>query len=1189
MIGIKAINSDILTIKNLKLIYDFTSELETIKNVRNVSNLLNTDFIQNKNGNIEVEKISDRPPVSEEEIIDIKNKLVSWEVFKGHLYSEDFTSTTLTVNLLTGINESDTEVVCREIINIKEKYNGKSLEIYLTGDPIIDTEMNKYMEKDLGLLLPLIIIVLLIVLFFAFKNIKGMILPLLSVGISVIWTIGLIPLINMNLTIITAIIPVIIIAIGSAYGIHLVNNYLEEIRNSNASFLTRKIKIEYVINTLKKISLPVFLSALTTAAGFSTLALVGLIPIRDFGILSFIGVFFSFIIAMTFIPSVLFVTSCDAKNKNVNLSKNKTLILDNLLNKTSDFILRKPVLIIMFTVIISVIAIAGMFKVRVDNNFSRFFKQNSQVMIADNFLNTKLSGSNLLELLIEGEKPGDLNHPDILKAIDDLGLYLTKKYPNVKKIISYADLVKKINEVFNIDNGNENSYYEIPTDPEKYHLKYKEELKSLITQYLMFFSGDVSEFINDNIEPTVARISIIMNSSDPQLLYKIENDLKEYADKYFLKEYNYEITGFSKLSNDINRMIVDIKIINIIQSIIIVMIILMITYLSFICGLLSIVPITISVLINFGVMGFLGIRLNIATAMISAITVGTGIDYTIHFISGYKYYIASNGNIIESTKAAMLTSGKAIIYNAFSVALGFMMLLFSSIYPLIHFGFLMCLSMLTSSILAIFLVPVMFNLIKPKFLLKKERFAFIKNKSINIFSSPFLFILLLLLIILPFPAMSQDIFDESVSGNDIGSSQYETIQNSLSAQSFELNGFIHGVYFAGESGEEKKSPETKSAYSEMALKIKVDKQKSGDGFAELRLRKGIESGEEIEDIYLRECYVNVYTSMFDFRIGQQIIAWGKADGINPTNNITPRDYLVRSPDDDDGRTGNFLGKVLYNYQPFRLEGILIPFYKPSNLPIDVAELPDFVRFYDVGDYPDTKIKNCGYALKLNLELASFDGSVSFFNGFDPLPGINADIISMEQSEIGIYFKPFKVHVYGADFSMSLYDILGLRGEVAYRKPYNDNYSDLIYVPNPDINYVAGIDKNIRELSLLFQYAGRYVLDYKKITDPQNPEQVLINDFETKNRVLFSQTEKITHSVTCLIGRKLLHETLNLELSGLYNITTKEFIIKPRAAYDIADALSVAMGVEKYGGPEDTLYGSMDSSMSALFLDLKISF
>ena len=148
---------------------------------------------------------------------------------------------------------------------------------------------------------------------------------------------------------------------------------------------------------------------------------------------------------------------------------------------------------------------------------------------------------------------------------------------------------------------------------------------------------------------------------------------------------------------------------------------------------------------------------------------------------------------------------------------------------------------------------------------------------------------------------AQSIFEETLKGKSQG-------YNESTLKTFELNGYARSVVFGGKVHKKNKA-EIKSVYGEASLKLRVPKKGFGSGFAEIRFRKGNEFNEYVSELNLREAFVNTYVGSFDFSIGHQIIAWGRADGINPTDNISPKNMIIRSLDEDDKKEGNFLIRV----------------------------------------------------------------------------------------------------------------------------------------------------------------------------------------------------------------------------------------------------------------------------------------
>jgi len=286
--------------------------------------------------------------------------------------------------------------------------------------------------------------------------------------------------------------------------------------------------------------------------------------------------------------------------------------------------------------------------------------------------------------------------------------------------------------------------------------------------------------------------------------------------------------------------------------------------------------------------------------------------------------------------------------------------------------------------------------------------------------------------------------------------------------------------------------------------------------------------------------------------------------------------LIRSPEEDDRREGNFLLRSFLNLQPLRLEAVWIPLYEASIMPYSIMEMDPMTLDTENPAYPDSDPRQSGFAVKLNLELTALDGSLSYFNGYSPQPGLDLEITE-------IIPTAYRMHVGGADFSTTLASI-GLRGEFAFRYPFED-YESNIYIPNPDIQYVGGFEYQKGVLSLIFQYIGRYVIDYSELAEPPASADIIAQ----KNRIFSGQQNQASHALSLRPALQLLHETLSLELFSYYNLTTEELYLRPKLSYDLADALNLVLGADFYSGPDETAYGIIDKALSAVFVELTASF
>ncbi len=415
------------------------------------------------------------------------------------------------------------------------------------------------------------------------------------------------------------------------------------------------------------------------------------------------------------------------------------------------------------------------------------------------------------------------------------------------------------------------------------------------------------------------------------------------------------------------------------------------------------------------------------------------------------------------------------------------------------------------------------------------------------------------------------------------------LKDSEEERDFDLNGYIRSLGYAGKRPLSN-SGEIKSAYGEASLKFRARKSGFGDAFAEIRFREGYEFKSEITEFNLREAYVNIYAGKFDFRIGHQIVAWGRADGINPTDNITPKNMLIRSPEEDDRREGNFLIRSFYNLLPLRLELVWIPSYRASVVPTELISFPKGISL-SKPQYPEATFANSAFGLRANFEFSWIDGSFSYFNGHNPFPGIasGTPIFTPQGLSLEIFLKSYRMHVFGLDFQTTIQKTYGLRGEFACRIPHGDHKTE-IHIPNPEIQLVLGIEKEFpQDLSLIAQYVGKYVFKFEELRRPAELFLLPVYEIESKNRMISSQLHRHSHSLFFRVGKALAHETMKIEFVSLFNVTSKEAMMRPEFTCEITDDLNFTTGIEVFSGPDETLFGTIDSTLNSIFFQLKVHF
>ena len=369
-----------------------------------------------------------------------------------------------------------------------------------------------------------------------------------------------------------------------------------------------------------------------------------------------------------------------------------------------------------------------------------------------------------------------LTNPEILKAVDGLQDYLMQEHgEHIGKIVSFTTFIKRMNQVMHVPvaddsdamatdyanalsksvsaqsmlellhdayaaaggetatineiiheierklNYNGMNYYEVPYDIAKYPVASREELGDLVTQYLYLLSSDqIKRFANNMTMPTSIRTQVQLCSHSTDITSDIIADAKAYAAKYFPEGYTIEATGNGEMEYTMTKMVIRSQLVSIAFSLLMVFIIISLSFKSPWAGIIGAIPLGMTILLNFMVMGYVGIALDLCTSVVASVAIGVGIDYTIHFMETYRSERAKSDVLEYVTKRTFSSSGKGIITNAIAVGLGFCVLLFSKFIILRYIGALVAVVMFTSSALAMTVIPGLLNAFDPKFMWSEE-------------------------------------------------------------------------------------------------------------------------------------------------------------------------------------------------------------------------------------------------------------------------------------------------------------------------------------------------------------------------------------------------------------------------------------------------------------------------------------
>jgi len=741
----------IFTPDTLTLISRITNELEALPGVEEVRSLENMDYMRGGDGEITVEKLMPRLPVTERDAAAVRERALSWEMYRGLLFSEDLASTQWIVTLKSASeNGGSYSNVIKAISRITAEHEDSSHHFTVAGEVAVKALLVNGITRDLTFLMPILVVVLIVILYLAFRKPAGLMLPLATVVMSTLWTIGLMALFKVPVNIMGTAIPLLLVTVGSAYGIHFMSHYYEE----------------GLRGTIRKVGLPILLAGVTTIAGFGSLGSASVPAILQMGIFTAIGVLCALILTFTFVPAVLTLigehSPADRQGMHSQPVDGGASAGDGhtvtILTRIYDTFAKRPALLIAIVVVLAGVSTIGISRIQIGQPTIDFFRPSSSIRQAARFADQNFGGSTIMYVVVKPDGPADVSKvqpakaeaakpattgdgaaiavefnsfgdlstmnaqespsaetrqvvtdPRVLGAVKGLEDDLLANTNGVGRISSLTTMVEQMNRVMH--NG-QDQYYEIPSNPLKYGLPDNAALQRLLAQYLLLYSGNLSSFVNSTDNPTELRIAIQLTSGAPSLIQKVRKEVVSYSATHLRPlGFTIETVGLPDEMLAMNNSIMKSQVLSLSVALLCVLLTIWIAYRSFRIGLSSLIPIVLSLLLNFGAMGFLHIPLDIVTAIIASVAIGIGIDYSIHVVSAYMYEYRLTGNSELAAHRTLRLTGRAIFFNVASVTFGFAVLMFSMFTPLNSVGVLMGIIMITSSFFSLTLLPVVLRAI----------------------------------------------------------------------------------------------------------------------------------------------------------------------------------------------------------------------------------------------------------------------------------------------------------------------------------------------------------------------------------------------------------------------------------------------------------------------------------------------
>ena len=425
-------------------------------------------------------------------------------------------------------------------------------------------------------------------------------------------------------------------------------------------------------------------------------------------------------------------------------------------------------------------------------------------------------------------------------------------------------------------------------------------------------------------------------------------------------------------------------------------------------------------------------------------------------------------------------------------------------------------------------------------------------------------------------------------------------------------GFVRGGLYGTMDKSDDKAY-VSSAFSDFGLKAEIKDNIRFKAFADIRFRYGTEFLEPVKNINLREAYVKLNGKFWDVTAGQTIIKWGRTDFSNPTSKLNPQDYISRSPDAEDMDMGNLLLDLkIYPASFLSLQAVAVPYYRSSVLLIDPLPLPGWIKINQPP--PLITSKNMfSYGLKAEFHLSGTDMSLSWFNGYDPLPGAALTSFDLDMSgsfpspSAEITMTPYRIRNYGLDFETTAGNF-GIRGEASWSIPYK-SYKTEEYVPLEELKYVAGVDWMPGEWHFSAEYSGKTIIDYEVpaaesligtepdlaklsnlLADPEfDMDEYVRLQVGSFNRLYNYQLEKTYHSAGFRIETDLFYGRLAPSVLALYNFTSRDLLLMPEIRYKPADGLTISAGGDIYSGRKGSVHDLVKDFMNCVRIAVRVDF
>jgi len=657
---------------------------------------------------LEITPLADQVPTTDAEMAAFRARVRTNAFLTSLFVSDDGRATSVLVDFSDFEKAGGSRGLYDRLERVLAPERGPDVEIVAAGAATILHWLLVYTRR-VALLFVLALAMIGYLHYRAFRTLQGMIVPLVTAIMGVIWALGLMGLVGAPMDPWNIMTPILLLAIGAGHSVQILKRYYEEygrVRAARPDLLASDHNRLAVIEATTKVGLVMLAAGTIAALSFGSLATFGLPTIKNFGLCTAFGIVAALTVEMTFIPAIRVLMSPPSERQTEREKREE--YFDPILEKLATLMRtgRERPIIWIFSGLI-VLALVGVTRLEAGNNLAaQFFERNAPVhgfRMAD----AHLAGTRVIQVLVEGNAPDAIKDPEVLRRMDRLGSFIAHQPLPVGKVVSIVDLLKQMSVVIDPAGGGK-----LPDSAQG------------VAQYLLLYGmggdeEDLSRLVDHGFQRAV--ITAYLRTDDFRAMKTMTVATQAEADRLFAGlPVTARVGGGVTNAIALNETMVHGKTINLIQISILVVVITSILLRSLAGGLLVLLPLATAALINLGLMGWTGILLSMGTAAISAMAVGIGADYAVYFIFRVREEFERSGDLREATATALTTSGKAIAYVASAVAGGYLCLALSLFKVHVLLGVLVALTMVTSSAATVAFLPAVILLVTPRFLRRRK-------------------------------------------------------------------------------------------------------------------------------------------------------------------------------------------------------------------------------------------------------------------------------------------------------------------------------------------------------------------------------------------------------------------------------------------------------------------------------------